>query len=138
METEASRGISAFSTLLDVNDENQELMHGEPFNTASPKVTISFSTSGGISREEYYDELPLKVDGSMSGNYCKWMYDLPQMPQRELSMLPSAEVTNLDDVLAMELQHTAVVNTGIFQKEELDTGRIRIEFPDIPTLESDK
>ena len=53
-------------------------------------------------------------------------------------MLPSVEVTNLDDVLAMELQHTAVVNTGIFQKEELDTGRIRIEFPDVPASESDK
>lgn len=138
METEESRGISAFSTLLDVNDENQELMHWEPFNSTSPKVTINFSTSGGISREEHYDELPLNVDSSMSGNYCKWMYNLPRMPQWKLSMLPSVEVTNLDDVLAMELQHTAVVNTGIFQKEELDTGRIRIDFPDVPTSESDK
>ena len=138
METAASRGVSAFSTLLDVNDENQELMHWEPFNSTSPKVTISFSTSGGISREEHYDELPLNVDSSMSGNYCKWMYDLPRMPQWKLSMLPSVEVTNLDDVLVIELQHTAVVNTGIFRKEELDTGRIRIEFSDVPTSESDK
>ena len=128
IETEEVRGIPKFSTLLDVNDENQELMHWEPFNSTTPRVTISFSTSEGLSRTEHYDELPVTVDSSMSENYGKWIYDIPKFPQRKLSMLPQVEVTNQDEMLTMELQHTAVINTGIFRKEELDTGRIRIEF----------
>jgi len=72
--------------------------------------------------------LPPTVDSSMSENYGKWTYDIPKFPQRQLSLLPQMEVTNLDEVLVMELQHTATVNTGIFRRAEQDTGRIRIEF----------
>jgi len=53
--------------------------------------------------------LPPTVDSSMSENYGKWTYDIPKFPQRQLSLLPQMEVTNLDEVLVMELQHTATV-----------------------------
>ena len=53
-------------------------------------------------------------------------------------MNPSVRVSDTGDLLEMELQHTAAVNTGIFRKDELDTGRIRIEFPVMLDEASDK
>ena len=135
METAASRGISGFSTLLDVNGEDQQLISWDPSSSTVPRTEITFSVGEGLSRTEHYDEIPLMVDSSKSENYGKWTYDIPKFPQHKLSMTPSVEVTNLDEVLVLQLQHTATVNTGIFRRAELDTGRIQIEFADLPASE---